>query len=64
MKAFRVTTEDIDALAYAIEATGDAGGDRTHFETVKVLEWLAKNEPDAHKRLSQHDYLEQALWFV
>jgi hypothetical protein len=61
MKPFRVTTEDIDALAYAIEATS---GDRTHFETEAVLNWLAKNEPDAHKRLSQHDYLEQALWFV
>ena len=57
----RVTTEDIDALAYAIEATS---GDRTHFETAAVLNWLAKNNAGAFYNLSNPDYLDCCLWFV
>ena len=57
----RVTTEDIDALAYAIEATS---GDRTHFETEKVLKWLADNNANAFYNLSNPDYLDCCLWFV
>jgi len=64
----RVSTDDIDSLAYAIKATNTSLGatsvDRTHFDTEKVLNWLAINDVSAHSNLADPDYFERCLWFV
>ena len=57
----RVSTDDIDSLAYAIKATSV---DRTHFDTKKVLNWLSINDVSAYSNLADPDYFEQCLWFV